>query len=286
VLKSLDDAELTLLIDRARAALAAPPLTDAARLRLIGHADGDARRLLNAYQNLIELVHGGKAEPVAEIGETQLEQALGEMLRRYDKGGDQFYDMISALHKSVRGSDPDAALYWLARMLDGGVDPRYVARRVLRMAAEDIGLADPRGQTLALEAASVYERLGSPEGELALAQAVAYLAVAPKSNAVYQAWNQVRALVKQDVTRPVPMHLRNAPTRLMKGLGHGDGYRYAHDEAGGFAAGEQYLPDGLAVQTFYQPVPRGLELRIGERLAELRRLNEQARRAGAKPDPS
>ena len=286
VLKSLDDAELTLLIDRARAALAAPPLTDAARLRLIGHADGDARRLLNAYQNLIELVHGSKAEPVAEIGETQLEQALGEMLRRYDKGGDQFYDMISALHKSVRGSDPDAALYWLARMLDGGVDPRYVARRVLRMAAEDIGLADPRGQTLALEAASVYERLGSPEGELALAQAVAYLAVAPKSNAVYQAWNQVRALVKQDVTRPVPMHLRNAPTRLMKGLGHGDGYRYAHDEAGGFAAGEQYLPDGLAVQTFYQPVPRGLELRIGERLAELRRLNDQARRAGAKPDPS
>jgi len=286
VLKSLDDAELTLLIDRARTALAAPPLTDAARLRLIGHADGDARRLLNAYQNLIELVHGVNAEPVAEIGETQLEQALGEMLRRYDKGGDQFYDMISALHKSVRGSDPDAALYWLARMLDGGVDPRYVARRVLRMAAEDIGLADPRGQTLALEAASVYERLGSPEGELALAQAVAYLAVAPKSNAVYQAWNQVRALVKQDVTRPVPMHLRNAPTRLMKGLGHGDGYRYAHDEAGGFAAGEQYLPDGLAVQTFYQPVPRGLELRIGERLAELRRLNEQARRAGAKPDPS
>ena len=231
-------------------------------------------------------MHGSKAEPVAEIGETQLEQALGEMLRRYDKGGDQFYDMISALHKSVRGSDPDAALYWLARMLDGGVDPRYVARRVLRMAAEDIGLADPRGQTLALEAASVYERLGSPEGELALAQAVAYLAVAPKSNAVYQAWNQVRALVKQDVTRPVPMHLRNAPTRLMKGLGHGDGYRYAHDEAGGFAAGEQYLPDGLAVQTFYQPVPRGLELRIGERLAELRRLNDQARRAGAKPDPS
>ena len=194
--------------------------------------------------------------------------------------------MISALHKSVRGSDPDAALYWLARMLDGGVDPRYVARRVLRMAAEDIGLADPRGQTLALEAATVYERLGSPEGELALAQAVAYLAVAPKSNAVYQAWNQVRALVKQDVTRPVPMHLRNAPTRLMKGLGHGDGYRYAHDESGGFAAGEQYLPDGLAVQTFYQPVPRGLELRIGERLAELRRLNDQARRAGAKPDPS
>jgi putative ATPase len=161
-------------------------------------------------------------------------------------------------------------------MLDGGVDVRYVARRVLRMAAEDIGLADPRGQTLALEAAAVYERLGSPEGELAIAQAVVYLAVAPKSNAVYQAWNAVRALVKQDLTRPVPMHLRNAPTRLMKGLGHGDGYRYAHDEAGGFAAGETYLPDGLTQQQFYRPVPRGLEARIGERLAELRRQNQEA----------
>jgi putative ATPase len=277
VLKPLDDAELTRLIDRARAALAAPPLADAARLRLIGYADGDARRLLNAYQSLIELVQDDPAtDPAAEIAEARLEQAMGEMLRRYDKGGDQFYDMISALHKSVRGSDPDAALYWLARMLDGGVDPRYVARRVLRMAAEDIGLADPRGQTLALEAAAVYERLGSPEGELALAQAVVYLAVAPKSNAVYQAWNAVRALVKQDVTRPVPMHLRNAPTKLMKGLGHGDGYRYAHDEAGGFAAGETYLADGLTQQQFYRPVPRGLEARIGERLAELRRQNHEA----------
>jgi len=285
VLKPLDEAELTQLIARARAALGAPPLSDAARLRLIGYADGDARRLLNAYQNLAELVLAD-AEPSAEIGEDRLEQALGEMLRRYDKGGDQFYDMISALHKSVRGSDPDAALYWLARMLDGGVDARYVARRVIRMASEDIGLADPRGQQLALQAAEVYERLGSPEGELALAQAVVYLAVAPKSNAVYSAWNAVRALVKQDPTRPVPMHLRNAPTRLMKGLGHGDGYRYAHDEAGGFAAGEQYLPDGLAGQAFYQPVARGLELRIGERLAELRRLNDVARRPEQGPvDP-
>ena len=201
---------------------------------------------------------------------------LGEMLRRYDKGGDQFYDAISALHKSVRGSNPDAALYWLARMLDGGVDARYVARRVIRMASEDIGLADPRGQQLALQAAEVYERLGSPEGELALAQAVVYLAVAPKSNAVYTAWNTARALVKSDGSRPVPMHLRNAPTRLMKQLGHGDGYRYAHDEAGGYAAGEQYLPDGLHGTRFYQPQGRGLEARIGERLAELRRLDDEA----------
>ena len=297
VLKSLDDAELARLIDRARSTLAAPPLSDAARRRLIGHADGDARRLLNAYQNLIEGLPDGAAgrcaepgaepraepsiEPGAEISEAQLEQTLGALLRRYDKGGDQFYDMISALHKSVRGSDPDASLYWLARMLDGGVDVRYVARRVLRMASEDIGLADPRGQTLALEASAIYERLGSPEGELALAQAVVYLAVAPKSNAVYSAWNAVRALVKQDVTRPVPMHLRNAPTKLMKSLGHGADYRYAHDEEGGFAAGEHYLPDGLAQPVFYQPTPRGLELRIGERLAEMRRLNAENRRSAA-----
>jgi len=283
VLKPLDEAELGALIDRARATLAAPPLADAARTRLIAYADGDARRLLNAYENLVRLVQGSGDAP-AEIGEDRLEQALGEMLRRYDKGGDQFYDMISALHKSVRGSDPDAALYWLARMLDGGVDPRYVARRVIRMAAEDIGLADPRGQQLALQGAEVYERLGSPEGELALAQAVVYLAVAPKSNAVYSAWNQVRALVREDATRPVPLHLRNAPTRLMKGLGHGAGYRYAHDEAGGFAAGEQYLPEGLEDRRFYAPAPRGLESRIGERLAELRRLNDQARADAAPPD--
>ena len=279
VLKALDDADLAALITRARTALGAPPLSDAARQRLIGHADGDARRLLNAYQALVDGLGDNGATPPAEIDEARLELTLGELLRRYDKGGDQFYDMISALHKSVRGSDPDAALYWLARMLDGGADARYVARRVLRMASEDIGLADPRAQQLALQAAEVYERLGSPEGELALAQAVVYLAVAPKSNAVYSAWNAVRALVKQDSTRPVPMHLRNAPTRLMQGLGHGAGYRYAHDEAGGFAAGERYLPDGLQGRQFYQPVARGLELRIGERLAELRRLNRQAQHA-------
>jgi putative ATPase len=201
------------------------------------------------------------------------------MLRRSDKGGDVFYDQISALHKAVRGSDPDGALYWLARMLDGGMDPRYMARRLVRMACEDIGLADPRALRLALDAAEVYERLGSPEGELALAEAAVYLAMAPKSNAVYQAWNEVRALVKGDGTRPVPAHLRNAPTRLMKDLGHGAGYRYAHDEPGAFAAGVDYLPDALAGRTFYQPAPRGLEQRIGERLAELRAMNAQAKGA-------
>ncbi|MEO7245257.1 MAG: recombination factor protein RarA, partial [Rubrivivax sp.] len=217
------------------------------------------------YENLVAGACGR-----AELDEALLESTLGALLRRYDKDGDQFYDAISALHKSVRGSDPDASLYWLARMLDGGVDPRYVARRVLRMASEDIGLADPRALQVALSATAVYERLGSPEGELALAEAVVYLAVAPKSNAVYAAWNQARALVRVDRTRPVPAHLRNAPTALMKSLGHGRDYRYAHDEADGYAAGESYWPDGLAPQRWYEPVPRGLELRIGERLRELR----------------
>ncbi|WP_088284452.1 replication-associated recombination protein A [Ideonella sp. A 288] len=271
VLKPLDADDLARLVDRARQSVQAPALTDAARDRLIGYADGDARRLLNAYETLAELADGA-----GPIDEAVLEQALGEMLRRYDKGGDQFYDSISALHKSVRGSDPDAALYWLARMVDGGVDPRYIARRVIRMAAEDIGLADPRGQQLALQAAEVYERLGSPEGELALAQAVVYLAVAPKSNAVYTAWKAACAFVREDGTRPVPMHLRNAPTALMKQHGHGQGYRYAHDESGGYAAGERYLPDGMPATPFYKPVPRGLEVRIGERLSELRALDEQA----------
>ncbi len=274
VLKSLEAEDLAQLLERARGLLQAPPLTAAAQARLIAFADGDARRLLNAYENLVSL-----AGERAELDETLLESALGEMLRRYDKGGDQFFDAISALHKSVRGSDPDAALYWLARMLDGGVDPRYVARRVLRMASEDIGLADPRALQLAVQAAEVYERLGSPEGELALAQAVVYLAVAPKSNAVYTAWNAMRAFVKQDGTRPVPPHLRNAPTRLMKDLGFGAAYRYAHDEPGGYAAGETYWPEGLTPQRLYRPVPRGLELRIGERLAELRALDADAQGA-------
>ncbi|MBL0151462.1 MAG: replication-associated recombination protein A [Ideonella sp.] len=272
VLKPLDGPELARLAESARVAMGAPALTAAACDRLVGHADGDARRLLNACETVFELAAGTDL-----IDEPLLEQALGEALRRYDKGGDQFYDSISALHKSVRGSSPDAALYWLARMLDGGADPRYVARRVIRMASEDIGLADPRAQMLALQAAEVYERLGSPEGELALAQAVVYLAVAPKSNAVYTAWNAVRALVKADLTRPVPLHLRNAPTRLMKQLDHGKDYRYAHEEPGGYAAGENYLPDGLPQRRFYEPVARGLEIRIGERLAEWRALDDAAK---------
>ena len=273
VLKTLSSEELSRLVVRAQAALQAPPMTAAAHERLVAFADGDARRLLNAYERLASL-HG--SAPV--LDEKLLEQTLGELLRRYDKGGDAFFDAISALHKSVRGSDPDAALYWLARMLDGGVDPRYVARRVLRMASEDIGLADPRALTLAMDAASVYERLGSPEGELALAQAVVYLAVAPKSNAVYTAWGAVTAFVKSDGTRPVPTHLRNAPTKLMKQLGHGEHYRYAHNEPEAFAAGENYWPDGLAEQRFYEPVPRGLELQIGEKLAELRAKNAAAKK--------
>jgi putative ATPase len=282
VLKPLDEAELSVLLDRAQTAMPAPPLAAAARARLIAYADGDARRLLNAYEALADTAGDAHVldesdHRAQEIDERLLEQTLGEMLRRYDKSGEQFYDTISALHKAVRGSDPDAALYWLARMLDGGVDPRYVARRVLRMASEDIGLADPRGLRLALDAAEVYERLGSPEGELALAQAVVYLSIAPKSNATYTAWNAARAFVAHDGTRPVPMHLRNAPTRLMKGLGYGEGYRYAHDEDGGFAAGERYLPDGMDEPQWYRPAPRGLEIRIGERLAELRAANARAR---------
>jgi len=272
VLKALEPDDMIRLLDRARATLAAPPLAEPARDRLIGYADGDARRLLNAYENLVAL-----AGKVDLLDESTLERALGEQLRRYDKGGEQFYDTISALHKAVRGSDPDAALYWLVRMLDGGVDPRYIARRIVRMASEDIGLADPRALRLTLDAAEVYERLGSPEGELAIAEAVVYLAVAPKSNAVYTAFNTARAFVKRDGTRPVPLHLRNAPTRLMKDLDYGKGYRYAHDEEGGFAAGERYLPEGLEDLRFYEPVRRGLEQRIADKLDELRSLNVAAK---------
>ena len=260
VLKTLTEDDLRELLGRAAALLKAPAMSDAARDRLVAYADGDARRLLNSYENLI-----GMAGDVELIDEPLLEKSLGEQLRRYDKGGEQFYDTISALHKAVRGSDPDAALYWF-----------------VRMASEDIGLADPRALRLALDAAETYERLGSPEGELALAQAVVYLAVAPKSNAVYTAYNAVRAFIKQDGTRPVPLRLRNAPTALMKGLDYGKGYRYAHDEAGGFAAGESYWPDGMAPMQFYAPVDRGLEIRIGEKLAELRRLNDEANEAPKK----
>ncbi|HEV7914335.1 MAG TPA: replication-associated recombination protein A [Albitalea sp.] len=273
VLKSLSDADLQVLLDRAREQMQAPALTEPAAKRLIGYADGDARRLLNAYENLAHMAGG-----VAQIDEALLEKSLGEQLRRYDKGGEQFYDTISALHKAVRGSDPDASLYWFVRMLDGGVDPRYAVRRMVRMASEDIGLADPRALRITLDAAETYERLGSPEGELALAQAVIYLAMAPKSNAIYAAYNAARAFVAQDGTRAVPLRLRNAPTRLMKTLDYGKGYRYAHDEAGGFAAGERYWPDDVEGPQFYEPVPRGLEIRIGDRLQELRRLNEEAQK--------
>ena len=239
----------------------------AARERLVGWADGDARRLLNAIEIVADAARAAGRDAVDGA---LLENAMSQNLRRFDKGGEAFYDQISALHKSVRGSDPDAALYWLARMIDGGADPRYLARRIVRMANEDIGLADPRGLALALDAAEVYERLGSPEGELALAQAVVYLACAAKSNAVYVAWNRARAFVQEHGSAPVPMHLRNAPTRLMKGLGYGKGYRYAHDEEGGYAAGERYFPDGIEPAPFYEPVDRGLEAKIREKLAWLR----------------
>jgi putative ATPase len=230
-------------------------------------ADGDARRALNMLDLAVSLTEAAGAKTIALA---QAEEVASGGRRRFDKGGEQFYDQISALHKSVRGSDPDAALYWFTRMLDGGCDPHYLARRVVRMAIEDIGLADPRGITLALEAWQIYERLGSPEGELAIAEAVVYLAVAAKSNSVYVAFGEVRADVEKYGTLEVPMQLRNAPTRLMKELGYGKGYRYAHDEPGAFAAGERYLPDGLPERRYYRPAPRGLEIRIGEALERLR----------------
>lgn len=272
VLQPLGEDDLRQLAGRAQAIGAVPAVEQAAMDRLIAYADGDARRLLNTLETLS--VAAGR-EKLAEVTDVWVLKVLGERMRRYDKGGEQFYDTISALHKSVRGSDPDAALYWFVRMLDGGADPRYLARRLIRMATEDIGLADPRALRLALDAAEVYERLGSPEGELALAECVVYLAVAPKSNAVYKAFNQAKAFVKKDGSRPVPLRLRNAPTQLMKSLDYGNGYRYAHDEEGGFAAGERYLPDGMPDTPFYRPVPRGLEIRIGDKLRELRELNNQ-----------
>ena len=273
VLQPLSSPDLEQIVAVAIAAQALPAIEKVAIDRLVGYADGDARRLLNTLETLAV---AATQEKRSEITDVWLLKVLGERMRRYDKGGEQFYDTISALHKSVRGSDPDAALYWLVRMLDGGADPRYLARRLIRMAAEDIGLADPRALRLALDAADVYERLGSPEGELALAECVVYLAVAAKSNAVYKAFNEAKAFVKQDGTRPVPMHLRNAPTQLMKELDYGKGYRYAHDEAGGFAAGERYLPDGMAAPGFYRPVERGLEIRIADKLRQLRELDRKS----------
>ncbi len=273
VLQPLSEQDLEQIVTKARSLDVIPAIEPVALERLIAYADGDARRLLNTLETLAV---SARQEQLKKISDAWLLKVLGERMRRYDKGGEQFYDTISALHKSVRGSDPDASLYWLVRMLDGGADPRYLARRLVRMASEDIGLADPRALRLALDATEVYERLGSPEGELALAECVIYLAMAPKSNAVYQAFNEARALVKREGTRPVPMHLRNAPTKLMKELDYGRGYRYAHDEADGFAAGESYLPDGMAAPGFYRPVERGLEIRIAEKLRQLRQINQAA----------
>ena len=271
VLQALGEEDLKKIVLRARHIGAIAPLEAEAELRLIAYADGDARRLLNTLETLAVAAQREKLE---SISDEWLLKVLGERMRRYDKGGEQFYDTISALHKSVRGSDPDAALYWFTRMLDGGADPRYMARRLIRMAAEDIGLADPRALRLALDASEVYERLGSPEGELALAECVIYLAVAAKSNAVYKAFNEAKAWVKKDGTRPVPLHLRNAPTQLMKNLDYGKGYRYAHDESDAFAAGENYLPEGMPAPGFYRPVSRGLELKIAEKMASLREMNQ------------
>ena len=272
VLQALDSDDLKSLLARAQqTVLSHLSFADEAVDTLIAYADGDARRFLN----LLEQVSYA-AGSVKNIDYDLVVNALSPAGRRFDKGGDQFYDQISALHKSVRGSDPDAALYWLCRMLDGGADPRYLSRRIVRMAWEDIGLADPRAMQLCNDAASTFERLGSPEGELALGQAVIYLAVAAKSNAGYKAWNEVRAFVAKDASRPVPMHLRNAPTTLMKQIGAGANYRYAHDEAQGYAAGETYLPDGMQAPNWYRPVARGLEIKIAEKLAQLRSLDAKA----------
>ena len=274
VLKSLSDDELRLLLQRTQEkALGELAFDDKAVDTIIGYADGDARRFLNLLE---QTGTAARTSGITQITAEFLENALTLNARRFDKGGDNFYDQISALHKSVRGSHPDAALYWLTRMLDGGADARYLARRIVRMAWEDIGLADPRAMQIANDAALTYERLGSPEGELALGQAVIYLAIAAKSNAGYNAYNQAKAFVKQDKSREVPVHLRNAPTKLMKELGYGHEYRYAHDEPNAYAAGETYLPDGLAEPGWYRPVPRGLESKIAEKLALLRKWDEEA----------
>ena len=274
VLQSLSEEELQQLFQRAQTqALGHLQFDEQAQATIIGYADGDARRFLNLLEqtNTAALTSG-----LSVITAEFLQNALSLNARRFDKGGDNFYDQISALHKSVRGSNPDAALYWFCRMLDGGADASYLSRRIVRMAWEDIGLADPKAMQIANDAALTYERLGSPEGELALAQAILYLAVAPKSNAGYNAFNKARAFVKQDKSREVPVHLRNAPTKLMKELGHGHAYRYAHDEPNAYAAGESYLPDGMGQPVWYQPVPRGLEIKIAEKLALLQKWDEEA----------
>jgi len=274
VLQSLSTEELRQLIAKAIAMLGDIEFDEASQQQLAAWADGDARRVINAVEVVADSARGaGRTQVDAEW----LETALSQNLRRFDKGGDAFYDQISALHKAVRGSDPDASLYWFCRMLDGGADPRYLSRRIIRMAVEDIGLADPRALDIATAGADVYERLGSPEGELALAQAVVYLACAAKSNAVYNAYNAARRFAADNGSAPVPMHLRNAPTKLLKQLGHGKQYRYAHDEPHAYAAGVDYFPDGLRA-TFYQPTDRGLEAKIGQKLAFLHELDKQAKK--------
>jgi putative ATPase len=274
VLESLGAADLDRLIERGFEAEKVDSTSDA-RARIAEFADGDGRRALNLVEQVAQAarVEGRRGADVDFVN--AVAQRAG---RRFDKGGENFYDQISALHKSVRGSDPDASLYWLVRMLDGGVDPRYLARRMVRMASEDIGLADPRALEVAVNAAEVYERLGSPEGELALAECVIYLAIAAKSNAVYAAYNAARAFIAEDGTRPVPLHIRNAPTKLMKNLGYGKDYRYAHDESEGYAAGENYFPDGMEPPNWYQPTDRGLEAKIREKLEHLRSLDASARK--------
>lgn len=274
VLNALSEPELAELLERARRLRASEiTLTDAVQEQVLGYADGDARRLLNFAESLFNAALGAK---ISEIDEAFLQTTMASRMRRFDKGGEAFYDQISALHKSVRGSNPDAALYWFLRMIDGGADPLYLGRRIIRMAIEDIGIADPRAQTMALEACQIYERLGSPEGELALSNAVIYLAVAAKSNAAYNAYNQAKAFVAQDKSRPVPLHLRNAPTKLMKALDYGKEYRYAHNEPDAYAAGEHYLPEDLEAIPFYRPTPRGLEGKIAEKLKHLKELDAQA----------
>ena len=276
VLKALNDDEMRQLLERARKSggLSHLQFDDVAVQTLVGYADGDARRFLNLLE---QTRTSADTSGVTPITREFVENALTLNARRFDKGGDNFYDQISALHKSVRGSHPDAALYWLCRMLDGGADPKYLSRRIVRMAWEDIGIADPRAIQLANDAAETFERLGSPEGELALGQAVIYLAIAAKSNAGYNAFNAAMAFVRKDKSREVPVHLRNAPTKLMKELGYGHAYRYAHDEPHAYAAGETYLPDGMPEPGWYRPVPRGMEAKIGEKLAWLRSLDDAAR---------
>ncbi|OEZ51537.1 replication-associated recombination protein A [Janthinobacterium sp. MP5059B] len=280
VLKSLNEDEMKQLLAKAQStALAHLSFDEAAADTLIGYADGDARRFLNLLE---QAETAASSTGTTKIDAAFVDNALTLNSRRFDKGGDNFYDQISALHKSVRGSNPDAALYWFCRMIDGGADPRYLSRRIVRMAWEDIGLADPRALTMVNDAAETYERLGSPEGELALGQAVIYLAIAAKSNAGYNAFNTAMAFVKKDKSKEVPVHLRNAPTKLMKELGYGHAYRYAHDEPDAYAAGETYFPDGMAEPGWYQPVPRGLESKIADKLAWLRELDRKAGKPASK----